>query len=163
VSVDVAHREEVFTKSKPVDHVPFAVVDVPRPDVSEIPLIQLWRIAAKARQSLLAVTEGFVAYTAAMVDVVPSLLADFTAIAARLLVLKSRSLLPAPPKMEDESEPDDLARQLIAYQAVRDGASALRTREVAGLRSWGRDHPLADLPRAERPGDVADCAAGSAG
>ncbi|MBX6342262.1 MAG: segregation/condensation protein A, partial [Thermomicrobiaceae bacterium] len=68
--------------------------------------------------SLVAVTDQFLAYMASLADAPPELLAEFTAVAARLLALKSRSLLPAPPAPETEEADADLAEQLIAYQAV---------------------------------------------
>ncbi|MDI3341975.1 MAG: ScpA family protein [Sphaerobacter sp.] len=100
--------------------------------------------------SLVAVTDQFLAYVAALSDVPPELLAEFTAVASRLLALKSRSLLPAPPQPIEEPEPDDLTRQLQAYQAVRAGAAYLQGREREGLRSFGRPPArLEGLPVAE--------------
>lgn len=88
--------------------------------------------------SLVAVTDQFLAYVAALSDIPPDLLAEFTAIASRLLALKSRSLLPAPPQEVEEPEPDDLTRQLQAYQAVRALAAHLHERERSGLRAFAR-------------------------
>lgn len=101
--------------------------------------------------SLVAVTEQFVAYTATLSDVPPVVLADFAATAARLLALKSRSLLPAPPVVEVEPEPDDLTRQLAAYQAAKTVAAELRRRETENLRSWPLGQsPLGELTVSER-------------
>jgi segregation and condensation protein A len=100
--------------------------------------------------SLVAVTEQFVAYVALLSDFPPKVLAEFTAIAARLLVLKSRSLLPAPPAEDGDEETDDLAQQLIAYQSVMEAAAALRARELAGLRAHSRGGVVA----VEAPGEV---------
>jgi segregation and condensation protein A len=94
--------------------------------------------------SLVEVTGQFLEYVAGLPAMPPALLADFTAIASRLLVLKSRSLLPAPPVEDDEIETDDLTRQLIAYQAVRETAEELGGRQRRGLRSYPR--PLAAEP-----------------
>ena len=101
--------------------------------------------------SLVAVTQQFLDYTASLRDVPPAVLADFAAIAARLLALKARSLLPAPPVTEEEPEPDDLTRQLAAYQAAKQAAELLRRREREGVRSWPRaltGQP--ELPMTER-------------
>lgn len=68
-------------------------------------------------------------------------LADFIAIAARLLVLKSRYLLPqppAPPLSSAEPEGEDLVRQLLLYRAFRDKAHFLEERETGGLRCYVR-------------------------
>lgn len=101
--------------------------------------------------SLVAVTEQFVAYTATLGDVPPAVLADFAATAARLLALKARSLLPAPPAVEAEPEPDDLTRQLAAYRAAKAAAAELRRRERENLRSWPLGHaPLSELSVSER-------------
>jgi len=88
--------------------------------------------------SLVAVTDQFLAYVAALSDTPPELLAEFTAVASRLLALKSRSLLPAPPQEVEEPEPDDLTRQLRVYQAVKAAAEHLQARERSGLRAFAR-------------------------
>jgi segregation and condensation protein A len=88
--------------------------------------------------SLVAVTEGFIAYIAALVDPPPSLLAEFAGIAARLLVLKSRALLPRPSEPEHELEVDDLADQLREYQRAKRAAGWLREVEQAEARSFAR-------------------------
>lgn len=101
--------------------------------------------------SLVLVTDQFVDYVASLQNVPPDLLAEFTAMAARLLLLKSRSLLPAPPREEEEPEPDELTRQLIAYQAVKVAAAHLRERQQAGTRSFSRDPAVpACMPVDER-------------
>lgn len=101
--------------------------------------------------SLVAVTDQFLDYVASLDNVPSELLAEFTAMASRLLALKSRSLLPAPPKTEEEPEPDDLARQLRAYQAVLAAAEHLQARERAGVRAYARPPmPLDGMPVNER-------------
>lgn len=94
--------------------------------------------------SLVAVTDQFLAYVASLREVPPEVLADFATVATRLLVLKSRSLLPAPPKPEDPDDAEDLTAQLVAYQAVKVAADHLRLREYAGWRAFARDIPLVD-------------------
>jgi segregation and condensation protein A len=69
--------------------------------------------------------------------------------AARLLLIKSRSLLPRQTKVsEDESDPLDdaevLAQRLREYQLAREIARALRARELAGLQSFTRAARLVD-------------------
>jgi len=55
--------------------------------------------------------------------------ADFVVMAARLLEIKTRSLLPSPPQVEDEEEGPDpqavLAAQLLEYQRFREAAASL--------------------------------------
>ena len=100
--------------------------------------------------SLVLVTEQFIEYTAGLTDASSEALAEFMSIAARLLLLKSRSLLPRPVVEDDEEEPDDLVDRLREYQRARLIASDLRLREVAGLQSWPRMVVTADLPHTER-------------
>jgi segregation and condensation protein A len=78
-------------------------------------------------------------------------LADFIYIGARLLLLKSRALLPRP-KAEDEilseyEDPtDDLARQLREYKLFKEAAGHLRSIEEAGIHSYPRIAPPPELP-----------------
>jgi segregation and condensation protein A len=77
-------------------------------------------------------------------------LAEFISIGARLLLLKSRALLPRP-AADEEDEPeddigDDLTRQLIEYRLFKEAAGRLRDIEVAGLHSYPRVAPPPELP-----------------
>ncbi len=68
-------------------------------------------------------------------------LADFIAIAARLLALKSRYLLPQPPApspLSPEPEGEELVKQLLIYRAFREKARFLEERESLGLRCYVR-------------------------
>jgi segregation and condensation protein A len=88
--------------------------------------------------SLVAVTDGFLVYIDDLRDAPPALLAEFAGIAARLLVLKSRALLPRLEAAEPEPDVDDLAAQLREYQAAKQVALALREKERAGWRAFAR-------------------------
>jgi segregation and condensation protein A len=96
--------------------------------------------------SLVAVTDGFLDHIGAMGDAPPGLLADFLGVAARLLVLKSRALLPGPESQEPVEDVDDLAEQLRAYQRMRDVARGLGEAQTALWRSYPRTAPPADRP-----------------
>src|SRR5215208_5144761 len=72
--------------------------------------------------SLVAVMDQFLVYVASLDQAGAELIADFTNVATRLVLLKSRSLLPRPPAIDDEAEAGDLARELIEYRAVRQAA-----------------------------------------
>jgi len=64
----------------------------------------------------------------------------------RLLVIKSRVWLPAPPRNSDEpDESVDLVAQLKIYQQVKQAAEWLRQREQLGWQGFGR---VASLPSA---------------
>jgi segregation and condensation protein A len=77
-------------------------------------------------------------------------LADFVWIGARLLLIKSRALLPRPPAIEGEPEEEDpadeLARQLREYKLFKEAAGHMRDIEVAGLHSYPRIAPPPELP-----------------
>jgi segregation and condensation protein A len=100
--------------------------------------------------SLVLVTEQFIEYTAGLANASSSVLAEFMTIAARLLLLKSRSLLPKPPVVEPEEESDDLIDRLREYQRARLIADDLRQRDAAGLQSWPRLAAAPELPVSER-------------
>jgi segregation and condensation protein A len=91
--------------------------------------------------SLVAVTDGFLAYISTLDDPPPALLAEFAGVAARLLVLKSRAMLPGARQVETEPDVDDLARQLREYQFAKQVAQSFRDIEQSGERTFAR--PLA--------------------
>ena len=88
--------------------------------------------------SLVEVTGQFLRHVEEMHEAPPEVIAEFTAMGTRLTLLKSRSLLPRPPKQEDETEPDpnDLVRQLQEYQRLKGAARALEARRAAGMASF---------------------------
>lgn len=105
--------------------------------------------------SLVAVTDQFVEYLRMWDEPPLPRLAEFVTMAARLLLIKSRSLLPRQPRQEtteDESDPLDdaeaLRRHLLEYKLAKDIASMLRARELAGLQSFTRQGRLVVDPDA---------------
>ena len=88
--------------------------------------------------SLIAVTDGFLAYIERMENPPPRLLGEFVGIAARLLVLKSRSLLPREQAAEPADDVDDLAARLREYQRVKRLAAGMRDSQESGWRSFGQ-------------------------
>ncbi|MCC6792874.1 MAG: segregation/condensation protein A [Thermomicrobiales bacterium] len=88
--------------------------------------------------SLVMVTDQFLAYVEAIDQAEPDLIADFAGVATRLVLLKSRSLLPRPPSPEDEEETSDLARELIEYRAVKEAAQTLAERDRRGEGAFAR-------------------------
>jgi segregation and condensation protein A len=83
----------------------------------------------------------------------PGALAEFVAIGARLLYLKSRALLPAPPAEPEAIEEDETARDLVdmlaEYRRFAHVADELQGRQDAGVRHFPR---LAATVRSEGPG-----------
>ena len=108
--------------------------------------------------SLARVTDQYLAYLQLVQERRADDLAEFVAIAARLLLIKSRALLPRPP-LEDETEEDvgeDLVRQLREYKRVKHIASALRERDEAGLHMYLRTVPTAKILDLEPHLDLGD-------
>jgi len=85
-------------------------------------------------------------------------LADFIVVAARLLWIKSRALLPRPPQpisqVEEEDPAEVLARQLRDYLRFKEAAGLLQAREAAGLRAYVRTAPPPSVPSKMVPGQV---------
>jgi segregation and condensation protein A len=100
--------------------------------------------------SLVAVTDQFVTYLKMWDEPPLPRLAEFVTMAARLLLIKSRSLLPRHSRQDDEDGADplddaeQLRRHLIEYKLAREIARALRARELAGLQSFARPGRLVD-------------------
>jgi segregation and condensation protein A len=88
--------------------------------------------------SLVNVTDGFIDYIARLDDCPPQLLAEFARVAARLLVLKSRALLPVSVDEPIEEEVADLAAQLRDYRQAKLLAGRLRIAEQSEYRSFQR-------------------------
>jgi segregation and condensation protein A len=89
--------------------------------------------------SLVAVTDQFLAYLDELEATGPETIAEFAAVGARLVLLKSRSLLPRP-MAADETEPDqhELVRQLTEYQRIRNAALHLAERDRQGAGAFER-------------------------
>jgi segregation and condensation protein A len=105
--------------------------------------------------SLAQVADQYLAHVRAMEASDPAALSAFLLIAAKLLLVKSRTLLPHPtaPGNRDET-PDEgveLARQLREYQRYKQAAALLRAWDDQGRRSYPRmAAPAPVLPRNEK-------------
>lgn len=100
--------------------------------------------------SLVQVTDQYLSYLRSLDEINMDALADFIAVGAKLLLLKSRALLPVEAGAAEEGEEEDvgeeLTRLLIEYRRFKEAASALREREEQGLRSYPRLAPPPDVP-----------------
>jgi segregation and condensation protein A len=100
--------------------------------------------------SLVAVTDQFIAYLRTWDEPPMPRLAEFITMAARLLLIKSRSLLPRQSRQQDDDDSDplddaeELRRHLLEYKLAKELARALRARELAGLQSFSRPGRLVD-------------------
>ena len=105
--------------------------------------------------ALAQVADQYLAHVRAMPAPDPSALSAFLVIAARLLLIKSRALLPRPAARGGASEAldegEELVRQLREYQRFKQAAALLRTWQEAGLRSYTRQATPV-LPSLPAPG-----------
>ncbi len=94
--------------------------------------------------SLYQVTEQFLVYVEKFKEERIEYLVDFLVIAARLVLIKSRALLPQTPVIldgEEEDPAEELVRQLRQYKQFKQAAVWLKEREESGLRSYLRVAP----------------------
>ncbi|HOR00141.1 MAG TPA: segregation/condensation protein A [Anaerolineae bacterium] len=126
----------------------------------EGPLDLLLRLIEKAELdittiSLAQVADQYLAYMRQLEEIHPDLLADFLVVAAKLILIKSRALLPRPPQPDEEEDVgDDLVRQLEEYRRFKHASQHLRQREEQGMRSYVRLAPPPAQPRGLTPGEV---------
>ena len=99
--------------------------------------------------SLVQVTDQYLSYLRSGEQIDAAALAEFVATGARLLYLKSRALLPQPPRDEEPEEElgEDLVRRLQEYRRFKEAATSLREREELGLRAYSRSAPPTGVPR----------------
>ena len=103
--------------------------------------------------SLVAITDQYLRAIEAMQEIEPEALADFLVVAARLLYIKSRGLLPQPEvEEEEEKQSEALLQQLLDYRRFKAAADELRLRASIGLRTNVRLAP----PQMERRLDLTD-------
>ena len=82
--------------------------------------------------SLAKVTDEYIAYVKTIERLDPEALAEFLVVAAQLMLIKSRSLLPTLALTEDEEESiDELEKRLIEFKKLRELASELKKLEAA--------------------------------
>jgi len=104
--------------------------------------------------SLVAVTDQYLAYLQQWeAEELPvANMAAFVSIAARLLFIKSQSLLPRTSRDEPTEEAEsaaemaeELQRHLVEYKLTKEIATHLRQREASGLQTHGRSGLLAGI------------------
>jgi segregation and condensation protein A len=107
-----------------------------------------------------AITRQYLEYMELMKELNLDIAGEFLVMAATLLQIKSRMLLPVQ-KEEEEAELEDpraeLVRRLLEYQRYRDASFQLSTRNLLGRDVFARkfDSPeLAELAPKEEPADV---------
>ena len=139
VAVRATADEPAFEVQLPIFSGPLAVllhlIESRQLDVLTVPLAEL--------------ADAYVAHLAEH-PVDPAQLAEFVAVAAQLILIKSRSMLPgeAPPASADgadEPDEEELRRRLIEYRALRDVARSLGERDLAAPMQR-REPRESDLP-----------------
>jgi segregation and condensation protein A len=102
--------------------------------------------------ALAQVADQYVSYVRTLTNPDPAALSAFLTVAAKLLLIKSRVLLPrpAPPRNPDDppDEGEELARQLREYQQYKRVAGYLQTFQNEGRRLFIRTAPPPTLPPA---------------
>lgn len=100
--------------------------------------------------SLATVADQFISYLSAMPNREPQTIAHFLSIAAKLILIKSRALLPTASVPQDEQEEtDDLVSQLRAYQLFKRAAKILKAREHGNLRAFNVQPPHIPRPQSK--------------
>jgi segregation and condensation protein A len=99
--------------------------------------------------SLVAVTDQYLKKVHERETVDPGALAEFVSIGAKLILLKSRALLPRVEVADEEPEDDvgaELVELLFEYQRFKAAADILESRQDSGFRLFGRDAVAPDMP-----------------
>jgi segregation and condensation protein A len=100
--------------------------------------------------SLATVADQFISYLSTMPNRNPQTIANFLSVAAKLILIKSRALLPTASVPQDEQEEtDDLVSQLRAYQLFKRVAKVLKTREHSNLRAFNVQPPHIPRPQSK--------------
>lgn len=108
-----------------------------------------------------AITRQYLEYMELMKELNLDIAGEFLVMAATLLQIKSRMLLPATEEEDGEAEVEDpraeLVRRLLEYQRYRDASELLSARNLLGRDVFARtfDSPeLAEMEPQEEPADV---------
>lgn len=119
--------------------------------VFEGPLDLLLRLIEREELDITAVAlaqvaDQYLAHVRTLSDPDPAALSAFLSMAARLLVIKSRALLPRVAAQQRGAEPAEdegeaLARQLREYQRFKQAAALLASWQEQGRRSYTRTAP----------------------
>ncbi|MFC1612038.1 segregation/condensation protein A, partial [Myxococcota bacterium] len=100
------------------------------------------------------VCERYVEYIRMMEELSIDVAAEFMYMAAELLHIKSKMLLPRPTDVEEEDDVDpraDLVRRLLEYQKYKDAGQELAGFNWLGRDRFGREPEKIDVDRRELP------------
>jgi segregation and condensation protein A len=97
------------------------------------------------------ITEQYLEYINVMKTLNLDVAGEYLVMASTLLHIKSKMLLPVHEDEEDEEDPrQELARQLIEYQAFKNAALNLESMNLLGRDVFKRGYPLEDELEEER-------------
>lgn len=107
-----------------------------------------------------AITRQYLDYIDLMKDLNLDIAGEFLVMAATLIQIKSKMLLPPSVEEEAEEEEEDpraeLVRRLLEYQKYKEAAVMLGQRELLGRDIFARKFPSADLATCEAEEDPAE-------
>ncbi len=110
--------------------------------------------------ALVQVTDQYLAHVQALRELDVEAIAGFLAVAAHLLVLKSRAIVPREQPVhteEDEAESEDeLVARLRLYAAAQRAAGVLAVRQASGEQAFARSTPPALPQPSPSPGPKAE-------
>ncbi len=93
------------------------------------------------------ITEQFVEAVKTAADFDPEEASEFIAMAATLVEIKSRALLPRPPKADGEEDPEQaLIDRLTAYKQFKESAENMAAFEQSAMRAFGKLPEEVPLP-----------------
>ncbi len=91
------------------------------------------------------ITEQYTLYLDAMRELDLDVASDYIALAAELIYIKSRMLLPRAPGEPEEDPRQDLARRLLEYERYKQAAESFH--EIDALRAGLWSRPPTEVPR----------------
>lgn len=107
------------------------------------------------------ITEEYLRYLDAMDDLDLGIAGEYLVMAATLLHIKSKTLLPRPDDEDEEADGDDgvdprqeLVRRLLEYQRYRDAAAVLGERDIQGRDVFTRPSRAESYEEEAGPGEL---------
>ncbi|MGH9417181.1 MAG: segregation and condensation protein A [Terriglobales bacterium] len=105
-----------------------------------------------------AITSQYLEFIAGLHDLDVEVAAEFLVVAATLIQIKSKMMLPADPVLPGETAPaadprEELVRRLLEYEAYKQAAAQLHERQQLEEASWSRPQGREETP--EEPGQLA--------
>lgn len=106
-----------------------------------------------------AITTEYLRYLQSLRELEVEVAAEFLVVAATLIQIKSKMMLPADPTLPGEPAPGDpreeLVQRLLEYEAYKQAAAQLHQRQQIEAASWSRPFLVPELAEVEdEPGQV---------